>query len=154
MIYPDEARLGIWKRRSRHGTLQMTSTAPRVRQPHQLNGNQRHMHTQGLGPNLEEAQHAELCKNISRKVVTSNNILMGVSAPTRGTCYDEYTIKNEASTTIELASLRKLNAHSVKYVYAHKFVTTRCTIGNKNTPHNQVLEPGALPVPALSCEET
>eukprot|EP00967_Tisochrysis_lutea_P147821 scaffold281477_cov14-Tisochrysis_lutea.AAC.1 len=48
MIYPDEARLGIWKRRSRHGTLQMTSTAPRVRQPHQLNGNQRHMHVQSI----------------------------------------------------------------------------------------------------------
>eukprot|EP00983_Pelagomonas_calceolata_P062108 1147141-Pelagomonas_calceolata.AAC.2 len=36
---------------------------------------------------------------------------------------------------------RNLHAHSVKY--AHKLVTTRRAIENKNTSHSQVLEPGA-----------
>eukprot|EP00983_Pelagomonas_calceolata_P042699 1138614-Pelagomonas_calceolata.AAC.1 len=31
--------------------------------------------------------------------------------------------------------------------YAHKLVTTRRAIENKNTPHNQVLEPGAFSNP-------
>eukprot|EP00983_Pelagomonas_calceolata_P127529 1161413-Pelagomonas_calceolata.AAC.5 len=36
---------------------------------------------------------------------------------------------------------RELHVQSIKC--AHKLVTTRCAIENKNNPHSQVLEPGA-----------
>eukprot|EP00983_Pelagomonas_calceolata_P108147 1159422-Pelagomonas_calceolata.AAC.4 len=73
--------------RSRHDPTQRTTQANRVRQPHQLHLNQRHMHMIEIkycedtrpGQQLEAAQrhHADLCKLISAKVVTLHTILLG-----------------------------------------------------------------------------
>eukprot|EP00983_Pelagomonas_calceolata_P126983 1161354-Pelagomonas_calceolata.AAC.9 len=72
----------------RHRPTQRTTTANRVRQPHQLNANQRHMHSIGIkycedrrpGQHLEAAkrQHADLCKLLSAKGVALHTILLGV----------------------------------------------------------------------------
>eukprot|EP00983_Pelagomonas_calceolata_P115425 1160197-Pelagomonas_calceolata.AAC.2 len=62
-----------------------------------------------------------------------------------GTCYREHTLSQfeqqglDCQCAMKLAHL--LHAHSVEY--AHKLVTTRRAIENKNTFHSQVLEPGA-----------
>eukprot|EP00983_Pelagomonas_calceolata_P037000 1136147-Pelagomonas_calceolata.AAC.3 len=75
----------------RHGTLQRTSVANRVRQPYQLNAPAtfalfeiKYCEDTRPGQQLEAAQrqHADLSKNISGKAVTLHTILLGVG----GTC--------------------------------------------------------------------
>eukprot|EP00983_Pelagomonas_calceolata_P133904 1162011-Pelagomonas_calceolata.AAC.4 len=83
---------------SRHNPTLRTSTANRVRQPHQLSANQRHIHLIEFrycedtrpGQELETAQrqHAEICRNINGKAVTLHTILLGVG----GSCYTEHTL--------------------------------------------------------------
>eukprot|EP00983_Pelagomonas_calceolata_P132939 1161918-Pelagomonas_calceolata.AAC.1 len=78
--------------RNRHSTTQKTSTTSCVRQPHQSNACQRHMHLieikycEDTRPQhqLDAAlqQHADLCKQISAKAVTIHPILLGFG----GTC--------------------------------------------------------------------
>eukprot|EP00983_Pelagomonas_calceolata_P007158 233270-Pelagomonas_calceolata.AAC.1 len=82
---------------SRRMTLQRTSTANRVRQPHQLNANERHVHPIKIkycedkrpGQQLEAAKwrHTGKCKNVSGRAVAIHIILLGVG----GTCYNEDT---------------------------------------------------------------
>eukprot|EP00983_Pelagomonas_calceolata_P066030 1148838-Pelagomonas_calceolata.AAC.1 len=82
----------------KHGTSQRNNVANRVRQPYQLNANQRHVHLIEIkycedtrpGQQLEAAQrqHADICKIISGKAVTLHTFLLGVG----GTCYTEHTL--------------------------------------------------------------
>jgi hypothetical protein len=137
--------------RSRHRNMQRTSTASRVRQPHHLTPNQRHVHLieikycEDTRPEHQLAaakqQHAHLSKLIDARNVTIHPILLGVG----GTCYIEHTLNqfkhlglNHQRAT-KLA--RSLNAHSA--IYAHKLVTTRRAIANNVTSHSQVLGPCA-----------
>eukprot|EP00983_Pelagomonas_calceolata_P074019 1152366-Pelagomonas_calceolata.AAC.2 len=72
---------------NRHNPTQRTSGADRVRQPHQQNANQQHVHLieikyrEDTGPEqqLEAAQrqHTNLCNLISAKSVTLHMILLG-----------------------------------------------------------------------------
>eukprot|EP00983_Pelagomonas_calceolata_P131039 1161738-Pelagomonas_calceolata.AAC.6 len=127
--------------RRRHNPTQRTTTANRVRQPHQLSVIYRH----GPGQQLEAAQrqHAELCKNISGKAVTLHTIMM-ILLGVGGTCCTEHTLNQchqlgiDHQCTNKLA--RKFHAHSV--LYANGLVTTRHAI---ELSHSQVLEP-VLPV--------
>eukprot|EP00983_Pelagomonas_calceolata_P072719 1151837-Pelagomonas_calceolata.AAC.5 len=118
--------------RSRHGTPQRSGIANHVRQPHQLNANQQHVHLIEIkycedvrpGQQLEAAQiqHADQCKNLSGKDVTLHTIFLGVG----GTCYAVHTLNQfkqlglDYQRAIKLAC--KLCAHSV--LYANKLVTT------------------------------
>jgi len=134
---------------------QRTSGSNRVRQPHQLNVNERHVHLIEIkycedtrpGQQLVAAQqqHADLCRLISAKAVTLHTILLGVG----GTCFREHTLNQLKQLGLDqqraLKLARNLHAHSVQY--AHKLVTTRRAIENKNTSHSQVLEPGAFSNP-------
>eukprot|EP00983_Pelagomonas_calceolata_P043006 1138731-Pelagomonas_calceolata.AAC.5 len=84
--------------RSRHGNSLRTSVTNRVRQPHQLNAIQRHVHLTEIkycedtrpGQQLEAAQrqHADFCKLISAKAATVYIILLGVG----GICYNEHIL--------------------------------------------------------------
>ena len=137
--------------RSRCQRIQGSNTASRVKQPHLLNINNRHVHLieikycEDTRPEhqLEAAkqQHARLCELIDAKAITIHPILLGVG----GTCYIEHTLNqfkqlglNHQRAT-KLA--RSLNAHSA--IYAHKFVTTRRALANNDTPYSQVPGPSA-----------
>eukprot|EP00983_Pelagomonas_calceolata_P076121 1153286-Pelagomonas_calceolata.AAC.1 len=87
------------KKRIRQGYIAVSATrANRVRQPHQLHVNQRHVHLIEIkycedtrpGQQLEAAQrqHTDLNKLISAKVVSPHTILLGVG----GTCYTDHTL--------------------------------------------------------------
>eukprot|EP00983_Pelagomonas_calceolata_P050885 1142180-Pelagomonas_calceolata.AAC.2 len=138
--------------RSRHITSQRTSTATCARQPQQLNVNQQRMHLiefkccedtrSGQRLDAAQRQRADLCKNISGKAVSLHTIPLGVG----GTCYNENTSKLDLDHQQASKLACKLHAHSVKY--APKLVTTRHAIGNKSTPHSQVLEPSASSNPS------
>eukprot|EP00983_Pelagomonas_calceolata_P003519 114473-Pelagomonas_calceolata.AAC.1 len=122
--------------------------AGRVRQPHQLNANQQHVHLFEIkyceattpGQQLEAAkrQHADLGKLISAKTVTLHTILLGVC----GTCYIKHTLIQfqklglDHHHAIKLAL--KLHTHSV--MYANKLIITRLAIENNHTSHSQILE--------------
>eukprot|EP00983_Pelagomonas_calceolata_P124441 1161106-Pelagomonas_calceolata.AAC.12 len=135
---------------SRHNPTQRTSGANRVRQPHQLNANRRHVHLietkycedTRSGQQLEAAQgqHANLCNLTNAKAVTLHVILLGVG----GTCHSEHTLNQFEQLGLDHQSAnqlaRKIHAHSV--MYANKLVTTRRAFENKNNARNQVLEPG------------
>eukprot|EP00983_Pelagomonas_calceolata_P045062 1139538-Pelagomonas_calceolata.AAC.5 len=126
--------------RSRHKPTPRTTTANCVRQPHQLNANQRHVHFIEIkycedtrpGQRLEEAQqqHANLGKLFNAKAVTLHTILLSLGP--------------DHQRAIKLA--RKLHAHSV--LYANKLVTTRHAIESINTSYSQVMGPGALSNPS------
>eukprot|EP00983_Pelagomonas_calceolata_P040644 1137707-Pelagomonas_calceolata.AAC.3 len=87
-------------------------------------------------------QHADLCKLIGAEVVTLHTVLLGIG----GACYTEHTKKQSKQLdhhhqcAIKVA--RKLHAHSKKY--AHKLVTARRTIEDRNASYSQLLEPGAF----------
>eukprot|EP00983_Pelagomonas_calceolata_P111972 1159838-Pelagomonas_calceolata.AAC.5 len=96
----------------------------RMRQPHQLNVNQQHVHLIEIkycedmrpGQQLEAAQrqHADLCKGlINAKVVTLHTILLGVG----GICYTEHTLTQFRQLGLDHQRAnkvaRKLHAHSV-----------------------------------------
>ena len=84
--------------RSRYQRTQGSNTASRVKQPHLLNVNNRHVHLieikycEDTRPEhqLEAAkqQHARLCELIDAKAITIHPILLGVG----GTCYIEHTL--------------------------------------------------------------
>ena len=128
-----------------------TTRTSRMRQPHELHANERHMHLieikfcEDTRPehqlNAAKQQHADLCKLINAKAVTIHPILLGVG----GTIYTEHTLKQFKQLGLDHQRATKLaqqlHAHSVQY--AHKLVSTRRAIENKNTSHSQVLEPGA-----------
>eukprot|EP00983_Pelagomonas_calceolata_P014479 461157-Pelagomonas_calceolata.AAC.1 len=127
--------------RSRHDTSQRTSAADRVRQPHQLNPNQRHVHLlkikyfedRKLGKQSEAAQrqHADLFKLINVKAVTLRTILLGMG----GTCNTEHTLNQFKQLglgyqcAVKLA--RKLHAHSV--MFANKHATARHALEKNDT---------------------
>ena len=128
-----------------------TTRTSRMGQPHELYANERHVHLieikfcEDTRPehqlNAAKQQHADLCKLINAKAVTIHPILLGVG----GTIYTEHTLKQFKQLGLDHQRATKLaqqlHAHSVQY--AHKLVTTRRAIENKNTSHSQVLEPGA-----------
>eukprot|EP00983_Pelagomonas_calceolata_P037567 1136394-Pelagomonas_calceolata.AAC.12 len=137
---------------SRCNATQRTCVANRVRHPHQLNPNWQHVNLiigitycedtrPGQRSEVAQRQHANLCNLTNAKAVTLHTIVLGVG----GTCYREHTLNQfeqlglDHQRAMKLAHL--LHAHSVEY--AHKLVTTKRAIENKNTFHSQVLEPGA-----------
>ena len=91
--------------------------------------------------NAAKQQHADLCKLKSAKAVTIHPILLGVG----GSIYIEHTLKQFKQLGLDHQCATKLakqlHAHSV--CYAHKLVSTRRAIGNKNISYDQVLQPGA-----------
>eukprot|EP00983_Pelagomonas_calceolata_P052762 1142998-Pelagomonas_calceolata.AAC.1 len=102
-----------------------TTTANCVRQPHQRNVSQRHMHLIEInlkycedtrpGQQLEAAQRqrADLCKLIHAKVVTLHTIILGVG----GTCFTEHTLNQFKQLGLDHQRANKLacklHAHSV-----------------------------------------
>eukprot|EP00983_Pelagomonas_calceolata_P058531 1145528-Pelagomonas_calceolata.AAC.2 len=106
-------------------TTQRTSTSDCVRQPHQLNGNQRHVHLieskhcedtrpgQQLG--AAQRQQADLCKRFSARLVSLHTILLGVGE----TSHTEHTLNQfkqlrlDHQRAIDLA--HKLHAYSFDY---------------------------------------
>ncbi|KAF5842012.1 eukaryotic translation initiation factor 3 subunit 8 N-terminus-domain-containing protein [Dunaliella salina] len=117
-----------------------TTRTSRMRQPHelmQMNAMPEHQ------LNAAKQQHADLCTLINAKAVTVQPILLGAG----GTIYTEHTLKQFKQLGLDHQCATKLaqqlHAHSVQY--AHKLVTTRRAIENKNTPHSQVLEPARVP---------
>ena len=82
----------------------------------------------------------QICKLISAKAVTIHPILLGVG----GSIYIEHTLKQFKQLGLDhyraTKLAKQLHAHSVHY--AHKLVSTRRAIENKNTSNKQVLEPG------------
>ena len=90
--------------------------------------------------NAAKQQHADLCKLISANVVTIRPILLGVG----GSIYIEHTLKQFKQLGLHHQCATKLakqlHVHSIRH--AHKFVSTRRAIENKNTSYNQVLQPG------------
>ena len=75
------------------------------------------------------------------QVVTIHPVLLGVG----GSIYTEHTLKQFKQLGLDhqhsTKHAKQLHAHSVRY--AHKLVSTRRAIENKNTSYNQVLQPGA-----------
>jgi len=134
-----------------HRSTRGTTRASRIRQPHELQINMRHVHLieikfcEDTRPehqlNAAKQQHADLCKLINAKAVTIHPILLGVG----GSIYAEHTLKQFKQLGLDhqhaTKLARQLHAHSVRY--AHKLVSTRRAIENNNTSYNQVLEPGA-----------
>eukprot|EP00983_Pelagomonas_calceolata_P069355 1150339-Pelagomonas_calceolata.AAC.2 len=134
----------------RHNPTLRATTANRVRQPHQLNVNQRHVHLIEIkycedlrpGQQLESAQpqRADLCQ-LGAETVNLSTIFLGVS----GTYYIVNTLDQFKQLGLDHQRAnklaRKLHAHSV--MYANKLVTTGCAIENNHTSHSQILEPGA-----------
>ncbi|KAF5838312.1 hypothetical protein DUNSADRAFT_3044 [Dunaliella salina] len=86
--------------------------------------------------NAAKQQHADLRKLLNAKAVAIHPVLLGVG----GTIYTEHTLKQfkQLGLDHQLATklAQQLHAHSVQY--AHKLVTTRRAIENKNTSHSQV----------------
>eukprot|EP00983_Pelagomonas_calceolata_P117588 1160429-Pelagomonas_calceolata.AAC.3 len=137
---------------SRHGTPQSSSfkLANRVRQPHQLNAKQWHVHLIEIkhcegtrpGQRLEAAQrqHADLCKLISAKAATLHTILIGVS----GICYIKHTLiypkQHELDHRRAIKLAHRLHAHSLIYASNLLLVTTGRAIDNNLTSHSQILE--------------
>eukprot|EP00983_Pelagomonas_calceolata_P076710 1153535-Pelagomonas_calceolata.AAC.7 len=129
------------------GSYTGTCIIMNVRQPHQLNANQRHVHLIEIkycedtrpGQQLEAAQrqHADLCSwvytDMSEGPVT-------LSIPFTG-WYQFQQLGLDHQRAIKLAL--KLQAHSVTYANKLQVVATRRAIENKNTSHSQVMEPGA-----------
>eukprot|EP00983_Pelagomonas_calceolata_P065927 1148787-Pelagomonas_calceolata.AAC.1 len=81
----------------------------------------------------------------SAKAVNIHPIFLGVG----GTIYTGHTLKQFRQLGLDHQRATKLaeqlHAHSVQY--AHKLVSTRRAIENKNTSHSQVLEPSASSIP-------
>eukprot|EP00983_Pelagomonas_calceolata_P046521 1140225-Pelagomonas_calceolata.AAC.7 len=136
--------------RSTHSTPHRSNTTTRVRQPHRLSVNQRHVYLiqirscedTRLGQQLEttQQQHADICRNIRGKVVLLHTIFMGWWDLLHGAYPSPVKqLGLDHQRAINLA--RKLHAHSV--MYADKLVTSRRAIENNNTPQSQFLELGA-----------
>eukprot|EP00983_Pelagomonas_calceolata_P047466 1140655-Pelagomonas_calceolata.AAC.1 len=128
--------------RSRNSPTQRTGVTNRVRQPRQLNANQRHVHLIEIkycidnrpGQQLEAAQqqHADLSKLINAKVVTLHTILLGVG----GTCCREHTLNQSRQLGLDqqhaLKLARNLHAHSVKYAHRKE---KKNYVGRGNSPY-------------------
>ncbi|KAF5838927.1 hypothetical protein DUNSADRAFT_1943 [Dunaliella salina] len=86
--------------------------------------------------NAAKQQHAELCKLINAKAVTIHPILLGSMKP-----FQKLGFNHQRATKLA----QQFHVHSVQY--AHKLVTIRRAIKNKNTSHSHILEPSASSIP-------
>eukprot|EP00983_Pelagomonas_calceolata_P054678 1143811-Pelagomonas_calceolata.AAC.1 len=71
--------------------------------------------------------------------VTLHAIFSGIG----GMCYTEHTLNQLKELGMDHQCAFKLALKLQTVEYAHKLVTARRAIEDKNTPHSQVLEPGA-----------
>eukprot|EP00967_Tisochrysis_lutea_P047539 scaffold57883_cov17-Tisochrysis_lutea.AAC.1 len=108
--------------------LKKTNTANCLRQPHQLNANQRHVHLIKINY-YEDSRSGQQLEAAQRQHVDHLHIIfLGVG----GTCHKEHTINQLARLYASL----KAGLPMFHQTYPH-------AIGNKITLDSQVLEPGA-----------